>query len=402
MPGVIGASIFSPRPARGYRFHSLQVEIIVVPSRHRRPQSFSSNYSIAMHRLCCDLNALLRNRFRIERLKDIVDSPGVTDNASQSTANYGKCCSSVALVTLRASASRDRDRDASAAHACGKRAAGRKIGDFKKFTGGDPCRAKLEIDQVLRQKSDAREIPGVVAMAANQQRGDLSGRVRQTRPVQGRRHDARQRVLDRLDDQGDHRGRRHATGRARQALARRADRQGAARSRLPAGARRLRCQGRTKTAAGEEPDHAAPSHDPHRRLLLRYVERRHGAVSGKDRPARRHHLQERRAENAADDRSRHALGIRHQYRLRRQGGRSGERQAARCLFARPPVHPARHDRHRLQDRGSAAQAPGRHARRADPTDRWRRSRSNSSRIRNSTWAAAASTAPRAITSSSPR
>src|SRR5712675_1168909 len=28
MPGVIGASIFSPRPARGYRFHSLQVEII--------------------------------------------------------------------------------------------------------------------------------------------------------------------------------------------------------------------------------------------------------------------------------------------------------------------------------------------------------------------------------------
>jgi hypothetical protein len=28
MPGLIGASIFSPRPARGYRFHSLQVEII--------------------------------------------------------------------------------------------------------------------------------------------------------------------------------------------------------------------------------------------------------------------------------------------------------------------------------------------------------------------------------------
>jgi hypothetical protein len=26
---VIGASMFSPRPGRGYRFHSLQVEIIV-------------------------------------------------------------------------------------------------------------------------------------------------------------------------------------------------------------------------------------------------------------------------------------------------------------------------------------------------------------------------------------
>jgi hypothetical protein len=32
MPGEIGASIFSPRPARGYRFHSLQVVIIAFPS----------------------------------------------------------------------------------------------------------------------------------------------------------------------------------------------------------------------------------------------------------------------------------------------------------------------------------------------------------------------------------
>src|ERR1700722_17359990 len=28
MPGLIGATIFSPRPGRGYRFHSLQVEIM--------------------------------------------------------------------------------------------------------------------------------------------------------------------------------------------------------------------------------------------------------------------------------------------------------------------------------------------------------------------------------------
>ena len=33
---------------------------------------------------------------------------------------------------------------------------------------------------------------------------------------------------------------------------------------------------RAETAPGEEADHAAPSHDPHRRLLLRHVERRHG------------------------------------------------------------------------------------------------------------------------------
>src|SRR6201994_613488 len=34
-------------------------------------------------------------------------------------------------------------------------------------TGGDPMQSEAQIDQVLRAKSDAKEIPGVVAMAAN-------------------------------------------------------------------------------------------------------------------------------------------------------------------------------------------------------------------------------------------
>src|ERR1700730_5232603 len=42
MPGLIGASMFSPRPARGYRFHSLQVEIIVVPPQVQKLHSFSN------------------------------------------------------------------------------------------------------------------------------------------------------------------------------------------------------------------------------------------------------------------------------------------------------------------------------------------------------------------------
>ena len=96
-------------------------------------------------------------------------------------------------------------------------------------------------------------------------------------------------------------------------------------------------------------------------FCLRHVERRHGEISGEDRHARHHHLQERRVEDAAHVRSRHALGIRHQYRFRRQGGGSRQRQAARRLFARPSVHAARHDRHRLQARRLATQAPGRHA-----------------------------------------
>jgi hypothetical protein len=39
---VIGASIFPPRPGRGYRFHSLQVEIIEVPSQLRKLLAFLS------------------------------------------------------------------------------------------------------------------------------------------------------------------------------------------------------------------------------------------------------------------------------------------------------------------------------------------------------------------------
>ena len=91
--------------------------------------------------------------------------------------------------------------------------------------------------------------------------------------------------------------------------------------------------GEPKLRPAEASDHAAPPDDPHRRLLLRHVERRHGALSGEDRHARHHHLQERRAEDAADVRSRHALGIRHQHRFRRQGGGGRQRQAARRLPA---------------------------------------------------------------------
>jgi len=47
---------------------------------------------------------------------------------------------------------------------------GRKIAFLpklpKKISGGDPMQSKAQIDQVLRQKCDASEIPGVVAMAA--------------------------------------------------------------------------------------------------------------------------------------------------------------------------------------------------------------------------------------------
>jgi len=77
-------------------------------------------------------------------------------------------------------------------------------------------------------------------------------------------------------------------------------------------------------------------------------------------------LPECRAEDAADDRSRHALGIRHQYRFRGPGRRSRQRQAARRISARQHVGAARHERHRLQTRPFARQRlVGMHARGED-------------------------------------
>src|SRR3954471_15788426 len=46
-------------------------------------------------------------------------------------------------------------------------AAGRKIARFKNITGGRVMQSNAQIEQLLRQKTGDREIPGVVAMAAN-------------------------------------------------------------------------------------------------------------------------------------------------------------------------------------------------------------------------------------------
>src|SRR5258708_7942287 len=58
-PGVIGATMFSPRPGRGYRFHSLQVEIIKVPSQRIKCSSFASNHSGRKQRFRWNLNVLV-------------------------------------------------------------------------------------------------------------------------------------------------------------------------------------------------------------------------------------------------------------------------------------------------------------------------------------------------------
>src|SRR5271163_4214665 len=58
MPGLIGATMFSPRPARGYRFHSLQVEIIFVLPQLPTSLSFSSNHRARKRHLSRNPNTL--------------------------------------------------------------------------------------------------------------------------------------------------------------------------------------------------------------------------------------------------------------------------------------------------------------------------------------------------------
>src|SRR5258707_5411864 len=84
---------------------------------------------------------------------------------------HRKLWRSVAVRSLRASAVHpstlpSRDRDIPLARACGTRPAGGRSRTSKNNSGGDPMQSNAQIDQVLRQKSDAKEIPGVVAVAA--------------------------------------------------------------------------------------------------------------------------------------------------------------------------------------------------------------------------------------------
>src|SRR5882724_13217384 len=101
--------MFSPRPARGYRFHSLQVEIIAYPSQLQKLQPFSSNHSVRRQHFLWILNVLLQ-KISAGNRRGITLSwmPGmVTEIAINPPQIVTKCCSFVSPI----SPSRDRDLD---------------------------------------------------------------------------------------------------------------------------------------------------------------------------------------------------------------------------------------------------------------------------------------------------
>ena len=87
MPGVIGASIFSPRPARGYRFHSLQVEIIVVPSQSRKVATNCIKMYGWQHQIPLHFKHFIVKKFRgAASSQHIADIGAVIGNCNPSTA----------------------------------------------------------------------------------------------------------------------------------------------------------------------------------------------------------------------------------------------------------------------------------------------------------------------------
>src|SRR4051794_12369091 len=83
----------------------------------------------------------------------------------QTTRAYGR--PRAFLRGVSPAASRDRDSGAATRRLRLRAAAsGRKIGTQKNQNGRFDMQSKAEIDRALRQQAEAKEIPGVVAMAA--------------------------------------------------------------------------------------------------------------------------------------------------------------------------------------------------------------------------------------------
>ena len=99
--------------------------------------------------------------------------------------------------------------------------------------------SKAQIDQILRQKCEAKEIPGVVAMAATGNEVIYQGAFGKRDLSKDDPMTADSVFWIASMTKAITSAAAHAACRTRQALARRADRQAAARSRQPAGAGRF-------------------------------------------------------------------------------------------------------------------------------------------------------------------
>ena len=137
--------------------------------------------------------------------------------------------------------------------------------------------SKAQIDQILRQKCEAKEIPGVVAMAATGDEVIYQGAF-------GKRDLSKDDAMTADSVFWIASMTKAITTAAGMQLVE----QGKLSLDEPIGkllpiSPTRRCwkvltPAASRNCARQEADHAAPSHDPHRGLLLRRVERRHGEI----------------------------------------------------------------------------------------------------------------------------
>ena len=143
-------------------------------------------------------------------------------------------------------------------------------------------------------------------------------------------------------------------------------------------------------------DRQAPRH-PHVRPRVLVLERRHRPLGDRDRDAQRPVRRERDLHGAAGRRPGHAVRVRHQHRLARQGDRGGEREHAGRRDRRAHHRAARDDRDGVPDvRRSSARSRFRCTSRAR-TASGRRARSSCARTPSTGPAATACTRRRATT-----
>ena len=219
--------------------------------------------------------------------------------------------------------------------------------------------ARSRIDDVLRQAVDARDVPGVVAMAATDKGVLYEGAFGMRALGPGHGHDARHGLPHRLDDQGHHVGRGDAARRAGQAQARRARARIDPALGLAPGAGRLRRLRRAEAPSGQAADHAAPPADPHRGLRLRAC-----GTPTSDRYVKTAGLPPRATGKLATIRMPLVFdpGDRWDYGINIDWvgppRRVDQRPAARRLLPGQDLRAARHEGQRVSPLGRAARAPG--------------------------------------------
>src|SRR5436305_14902961 len=180
MPGLTGASIFSPRPARGYGFHSLQVEIIVIPSRHA-----SRNQSMKLFSQKLIFVAIRVSYHEIGSVTSRKTSRAGR-SATQLTGQSTVIMATVEVQSFSGSASITRSRPARplATRACGRWEPGGRSRRHKKHWEVNHAKQSPDRRAAASEKrgqgNSRRGRDG-----GERERGDLSRRVRQTRPVQG-------------------------------------------------------------------------------------------------------------------------------------------------------------------------------------------------------------------------